>query len=470
MDFLPQLQQALQKVQAWQDTYEAFEPHPSMQVEETAMARAVDQYTRKLRGNYPFFHPRYAGQMLKPPHPAAIVAYTAAMCINPNNHAMDGGPPTSQMEKEVVRKLADMIHYPDGSLGHLTTSGTLANLEALWVARELHPGWAIAVSEEAHYTHERMAQLLGVELLKIPTDAANRMDMNALEAVLEEEKVGTVIVTAGTTGVGAVDPIAEVLELRRRYGCRVHADGAYGGFFALLAWGEDTNNRTLADDTRLHLRALARCDSVAIDPHKHGLQPYGCGAILFYDRSVARLYKHDSPYTYFSSEDLHLGEISLECSRAGAAAGALWLTLQLLPLKADEGLGPILRACRRAALDWHGRLEEADSIQPYLPPALDIVTFLPTMDVPSARAIGERSRAIFREAMNSKEEPLFLSLLTLKPKQLQVQVPDLQVDAHEVSILRSVLMKPEHETHLDTLHTALLHTVQQLGTSAAAAT
>ena len=69
-----------------------------------------------------------------------------------------------------------------------------------------------------------------------------------------------------------------------------------------------------------------------IDPHKHGLQPYGCGCVLFRDPAVGRFYKHDSPYTYFTSKELHLGEISLECSRAGAAAVALWATQQLLPL------------------------------------------------------------------------------------------------------------------------------------------
>ena len=71
-----------------------------------------------------------------------------------------------------------------------------------------------------------------------------------------------------------------------------------------------------------------------IDPHKHGLQPYGCGCVLFRDPSVGRLYNHDSPYTYFSSTELHLGEISLEVPRPGATAVALWATMRLLPSSA----------------------------------------------------------------------------------------------------------------------------------------
>ncbi len=462
MNWVPQLEEALRKVQLWEDTYEAFDPHPAMEVNETEMAKTIDAYTRRLRGNYPFFHPRYAGQMLKPPHPAAMIGYAAAMRINPNNHALDGGPPTGKMEKEVVRQLANMIHYPEGSLGHLTTSGTLANLEALWVAREIHPTWSIAVSEEAHYTHQRMAQLLGLDVVSIPTDQAGRMDLGALEHALEEEKIGTVVVTAGSTGVGAVDPIADILQLRQRYGCRVHADAAYGGFFAILAWAEQTDDPLLSDEVRRHLRELAVCDSVAIDPHKHGLQPYGCGAVLFFDRSVARLYKHDSPYTYFSSDDLHLGEISLECSRAGAAAGALWMTMRVLPLEADEGLGPILAACRRAALAWHERIEASERVHAFLEPELDILTFLPAVEPLSAKAIHQRSNALFQKAMNSKKEPLFLSLYDVSAEELAEHVEGVQQDRPHAQILRSVLMKPEHELHVDTLHQALLHHLESM--------
>ena len=125
---------------------------------------------------------------------------------------------------------------------------------------------------------------------------------------------------------------------------RLHVDAAYGGFFTLLAG----TGLVPAEP----FRAIAECDSVVVDPHKHGLQPYGCGAVLFRDPGVGRLYRHDSPYTYFTSEELHLGEISLECSRAGAAAAALWLTLRALPLRRDAGLGTSLAAGVRAARAW----------------------------------------------------------------------------------------------------------------------
>src|SRR5437899_4911148 len=87
----------------------------------------------RLHDNYPYAHPLYAGQMLKPPHPIARAAYALAMSVNPNNHALDGGRASSAMELETVAELAKMFGFPR-HLGHLSSSGTFANLEALWVS------------------------------------------------------------------------------------------------------------------------------------------------------------------------------------------------------------------------------------------------------------------------------------------------------------------------------------------------
>jgi glutamate/tyrosine decarboxylase-like PLP-dependent enzyme len=154
--------------------------------------------------------------MLKPAHPIAELAYAIAMQINPNNHALDGGPASSQMEKEVVADLARMFGYGETFLGHLTSSGTIANLEALWIARSLHPGKGIAASDQAHYTHGRMAGVVGMSFRAIATDAHGRMDLNALEDALRTGEIGTVVATAGTTGLGSVDPIHEIIPLARR--------------------------------------------------------------------------------------------------------------------------------------------------------------------------------------------------------------------------------------------------------------
>src|SRR5258705_13508197 len=98
------------------------------------LAEVLNATAERLQDNYPYFHPLYAGQMLKPPHPVARLAYALAMWINPNNHALDGGRATSAMEKEAVAEMAGMFGGKN-FLGHLCEVGATANFVALWVAR-----------------------------------------------------------------------------------------------------------------------------------------------------------------------------------------------------------------------------------------------------------------------------------------------------------------------------------------------
>jgi len=101
------------------------------------------EVAERMQDNFPYQHPLYAGQMLKPPHPVARLAYMLSLWINPNNHALDGGRASSSMEKEAVAALAGLLGWKT-HLGHLTSGGTMANLEALWVAGGAGPlhSWA----------------------------------------------------------------------------------------------------------------------------------------------------------------------------------------------------------------------------------------------------------------------------------------------------------------------------------------
>ncbi|HEX3472866.1 MAG TPA: hypothetical protein VHT28_16925, partial [Silvibacterium sp.] len=134
-----------------------------------AMAVVLEETARRMGDNYPYFHPLYAGQMLKPPHPVARAAYAMASWLNPNNHALDGGRASSAMETEAVQEIAAMFGW-DEHLGHLTSGGTFANLEALWVAGQLSPEKTIVASEQAHYTHARISAVLKLPFQSIATD------------------------------------------------------------------------------------------------------------------------------------------------------------------------------------------------------------------------------------------------------------------------------------------------------------
>ncbi len=445
------LNRGLDMMAAWQQLWPSFDPAPELSVDPGKLQHTLDELAERLRDNYPFFHPHYAGQMLKPPHPVAMMAYMMAMTVNPNNHALDGGPATAALEREAIAQLAAMFGF-DAPLAHLTSSGTIANLEALWVARSLHPEKAIAYSRQAHYTHSRMSEVLGLKAFPVDVDAHGRMDLTMLERLLESEAIGTVVATAGTTGLGAVDPIDRLVAMGRERGFRLHVDAAYGGFYRLLA---DSELAPLAAEA---FRAIAQADSVVIDPHKHGLQPYGCGAVLFRDASVGRFYKHDSPYTYFTSAELHLGEISLECSRAGAAAAAFWATLRCFPLSASEGLGPVLQATRRAALDWAARIEASPWLHLVMPPELDILAFFPQLggtQGAAASAVSRETDRIFEALMADPAEPLYLAKLVLPRALVEARAPNLVWDQPTVTVLRSCLMKPEHAAVVPWLHDRL---------------
>jgi len=412
---------------------------PSVDVE--AIGKILSDVAKRMQDNFPYPHPMYAGQMLKPPHPVARLAYALAMWINPNNHALDGGRASSVMEKEAVAEIARMFGW-DIHLGHLCSGGTMANLEALWVSGNLAPGKKAVASEHAHYTHERICGVLGLEFEPVPCDSRARMDLDALEARLDNGDVGTVVVTMGTTATGSVDPLPEILKLRSRYDFRIHADAAYGGFFKLVD--------NLDPDTLSAFEFIHEVDSIVVDPHKHGLQPYGCGCVLYKDHGVGRFYKHDSPYTYFSSKELHLGEISLECSRPGASAVALWATQQLLPLVPNGTFAGDLAGSRNAAKKLFEMIQNDPRFMPVMAPDLDILVWAPKAE--RASEISSLSNAIFEAAAL---ENLHLAIARF-PRALFVdQWQGVQWDQDDVTCLRSCLMKPEHLDWIERIWEAL---------------
>lgn len=405
-------------------------PEFSHDVDTDALSKILSEVAKKMQDNYPYPHPLYIGQMMKPPHPIARLAYTLALWINPNNHALDGGRASSVMEKEAVAELARMFGW-ETHLGHLCSGGTMANLEATWIAGSLRPGKKVIASQHAHYTHERICGVLGLPFESVPCDSKACMDLTALKASLRKGDVGTVVVTIGTTASGSIDPLPEILKLQAQHEFRIHADAAYGGYFILV-----DNLSPEALSTFQHIKEV---DSIVIDPHKHGLQPYGCGCVLFKDPTVGRYYKHNSPYTYFSSDELHLGEISLECSRPGAAAVALWATQQLLPYVPGGKFASDLSKSRKAAITFFEMLKNDSRFMTPLAPELDIVVWAPKAK--NAREISRLSKAIFEAAA---AENLHLATVNL-PRSLFIESKEeIQWDQDDVTCLRSCLMKPEH--------------------------
>ena len=276
----------------------------------------------------------------------AWAAYATAMLLNPNNHALDGGPATAEMEKEAVAQIADDVRLraapraPD-RLGHdRQPRGALGRARAA-------PGRARSSRARTRTTRTRACPpCIGARHETVPAGRARADRPRRARGAAARGRRRHGRRDAGHDRASArstTSPRSPTCARSTARGCTSTPPTA-GSSRARCADGARRAGVAAAP-----FAAIARADSIVVDPHKHGLQPYGCGCVLFADPGVGRLYAHDSPYTYFTSDDLHLGEISLECSRAGAAAAALWTTLRALPLT-RAGLGRHLAAARAAAL------------------------------------------------------------------------------------------------------------------------
>ena len=170
--------------------------------------------------------------MLKPPHPVARLAYEMALRINPNNHALDGGRASSAMEKEAVADLAKMIGW-ETHLGHLCGGGTMANLEALWIAESAPPRQDGALRRRRRITPISVSPACSASRSKRfrAIDAVGWI-VHALERRLAAGGVGTISRDAGHHRHRRGRSPDAIVELRRTGRCdfRVHADAAYGGY------------------------------------------------------------------------------------------------------------------------------------------------------------------------------------------------------------------------------------------------
>ena len=171
---------------------------------------------------------------------------------------------------------------------------------------------------------------------------------------------------------------------------------------------------------------------------------------MFRDPQVGAIYKHESPYTYFTSSELHLGEISLECSRPGASAVALWATQRLLPLVQEGEFAATLEASRDAAVQFAVRVANDQRWLLPVAPELDIVVW-----APRAKTVAEISALSQRIFDAAAKQNLHLALIRVPIKLFNAQ-HNLQAAATDtVLCLRSVLMKPEHRDWLDRIYTIL---------------
>ena len=283
-------------------------------------------------------------------------------------------PGAVRLENATTDWLANVIGYPDGAAGTLTSGGSLATLAAVVAAREARDadgGGAVYTTRFAHHCIDKALHIAGrgrAPRRMIATDSRHRMSAEALADALEQDRAGgtrpwLVIASAGTVDTGSVDPLAEIADVCARYGAWLHVDGAYGGLFALC------------DEGRAILSGIDRADSVVLDPHKTLFLPYGTGAVLTRDgRHLLDAFSASADYLRPLGES-EVGpspaDLSPELTRHFRAL-RLWLPLQIAGVAA-------FRAAQeeklRLARYFHARLSQLDGFDAGPPPDLSVVAF-----------------------------------------------------------------------------------------------
>lgn len=334
------------------------------------LAQLVARYSNQLH------HPSYMGHQVCPPFLDAAIADLLISFTNNSTAVWEMSPIGTVIEKEIVRWMANRAGYPETSEGTAVSGGSAANLTGLMAARARWNADAsnegkrpiVIASRDAHYSIARAAAIMGipaVDVLKVATDDAHRMDVDGLEDVLsavearDDASVLAIVATSGSTATGAFDRLDEIALLRDRFRTWLHVDAAHGASVLL--------SESLA---RL-VRGLERADSFSWDPHKMMWMPLSLGTILVRDGIwLRRAFEADAPYLFNAGSE-NLGEMTIQCSKR-ADAIKLWLLLR------SQGAGVIAEAIERVTMltrHLYDRLVESEDFEPVHEPELNILCF-----------------------------------------------------------------------------------------------
>lgn len=364
----------------------------------------IEEAIRLLRDNVdtPGLNPASGGHLAYIPgggiYYAALGDYLADV-FNRYAGVFYASPGAVRMENVLIRWMCDLVGYGPGSHGNLTTSGSLANMIAMVVARDAKginaadiPESVIYLSKQTHHSVDKGIRVAGLGeciVRHIPLDDKFKIVPDSLGKLIEDDKAAglnpfMVVASAGTTDVGAIDPLIETGEIAEQNGLWYHIDAAYGGFFILTEEGKDK------------LKGLDKADSLIIDPHKGLFLPYGLGVVLVKDvEDLKRSFRFDAHYmqdAFTDPDELSPAELSPELTKHFRGL-RLWLPLKL------HGLAPF-RACLEEKLllakYFHAEVQKL-GFESRLEPELSVVVY---RFVPNAGDANEFNRRLLEEVLS----------------------------------------------------------------------
>jgi tyrosine decarboxylase/aspartate 1-decarboxylase len=301
------------------------------------------------------------------PHPVAIKAHMQFIESNLGDFGLFQG--TKELEEKVIMSMGDLLGDP-GACGYITTGGTESNIQALRAARNLsgkkHPN--VVVPSSAHFSFDKIADLLGIEIRKAELDSVFRVDIGSVEGLIDDNTIALVGM-AGSTEFGQIDPIDKLAKLALSHDLFLHVDAAFGGFVI-----------PFLDKKYDFDFSLKGVTSITADPHKMGLSTIPAGGLLFRDGSCLSRLEVDTPYLSIRKQH------SLTGTRSGAAVASTYAVMMHL---GKEGYRKIVDGCMKMT----GRLvDEARElgVEPVINPVMNIIA----LDVPALNEVRKRLRAM----------------------------------------------------------------------------
>lgn len=311
----------------------------------------------RLGRDFTYDSGRILGSMCTSPHALAKQAYTKFFEKNLGDPGLF--PASAEIEREAVQMLGSLLSHPK-AVGHIVSGGTEANILAMWMARNLHNNRCneIVAPESVHLSFEKAADLLNLKLVKVKLDDNFRMDsVDASRKI--SDKTCALVGVAGTTGLGVVDPIAELSELALSHNVTLHVDAAFGGF--VLPFLRELGYHLPDFDFR-----LPGVSSMTTDAHKMGLAPIPAGGILFREASMMKAVGKRVSYLAGGETE----QTTLVGTRPGASCLAVWALLRYM---GREGYRSMVRRCMQNTLQLAKGIEQIDGLRLVTRPTLNIV-------------------------------------------------------------------------------------------------
>jgi len=314
----------------------------------------LEELARIIEKDVKRFTLRALGSMCSKPLPISKIAYLMAIESNLGDPGVWGG--VARLEREVIEGLGTLLSNPR-AVGAIVSGGTEANILALWAARNYTKKREVIVPASCHVSFYKAADLLGLKVVEAPLKRDYTIDVDFVRRNITKE-TAAVVGIAGTTALGAVDPIEELSELALEKGIYLHVDAAFGGM--VLPFLKELGYKVPEFDFKLD----GVC-SITVDPHKMGLAPIPAGGILFRDDEFVRPIAFETPYLAGGG----VRSFTITGTRPGGPIAAVWVLLRVL---GRRGYREAVRECMRLT-EMLVRGVEGEELELLMRPVMNVV-------------------------------------------------------------------------------------------------